>query len=109
MQQKLSDVSQAADRCTAAEDILQSKQRKTQSSAVTQDLSFDLTEREWEIAQLAADGLRNNEIAKMLFVSENTVRAHLRTIFQKLDIDRRANLVKVIKQSKRTSGNNPCF
>jgi len=43
---------------------------------------------------LAAEGLRNNEIAAKLFVSENTVRAHLRTIYQKLDIDRRAKLAQ---------------
>jgi len=53
-----------------------------------------LTKREYEIALLAAEGLRNNEIAEKLFVSENTVRAHLRAIYQKLDIDRRALLAK---------------
>lgn len=53
-----------------------------------------LTRREYEVALLAADGLRNNEIAEKLFVSENTVRAHLRSVFQKLDIDRRAKLAK---------------
>jgi len=61
------------------------------------DKHLGLTEREREIAQLAADGLRNHEIAETLFVSENTVRAHLRAIFQKLDIDRRAKLTKVFK------------
>ena len=56
-----------------------------------------LTNREYEIAMLAAEGLRNNEIAEMLFVSENTVRAHLRTVYQKLDIDRRTRLVHKLK------------
>jgi len=64
---------------------------------VEDTLSQGLTEREREIAELAADGLRNQEIAQMLFVSENTVRAHLRSIYQKLDIDRRAKLIKVLK------------
>jgi len=62
------------------------------NAIVTNELPSDLTEREHEIALLAAEGLRNNEIAAKLFVSENTVRAHLRTIYQKLDIDRRAKL-----------------
>jgi len=58
------------------------------------ELPVDLTEREREVALLAASGLRNSEIAGRLFVSESTVRAHLRTIFQKLDIDRRARLAE---------------
>ena len=56
-----------------------------------------LTAREREIALLAAEGLRNGEIARRLFVTENTVHAHLRTIFQKLDIDRRAKLAEKLK------------
>ncbi|MCL2426979.1 MAG: LuxR C-terminal-related transcriptional regulator [Oscillospiraceae bacterium] len=64
------------------------------NAIVTNELPSDLTGREHEIALLAAEGLRNNEIAAKLFVSENTVRAHLRTIYQKLDIDRRAKLAQ---------------
>jgi LuxR family maltose regulon positive regulatory protein len=56
-----------------------------------------MTAREREIAELAAGGLRNNEIAQKLFVTENTVRAHLRAIFQKLDIDRRSKLAEKLK------------
>jgi LuxR family maltose regulon positive regulatory protein len=67
------------------------------TALVANNLPSGLTEREREIAALAADGMRNNEIAEMLFVSENTVRAHLRAIYQKLDIDRRAKLAKVLK------------
>lgn len=52
----------------------------------------DLTSRELEVALLAASGLHNGEIAEKLVVAESTVRAHMRTIFQKLDIDRRAKL-----------------
>jgi len=61
------------------------------------DLPGAMTEREREIAELAAEGLRNAEIAEKLFVSEHTVRAHLRSIYQKLDIDRRAKLSKMLK------------
>ena len=41
--------------------------------------------------------LRNHEIAARLFVTESTVRTHLRAIFQKLAIDRRANLAERLK------------
>lgn len=57
----------------------------------------DLTARELEIAKLAAQGLRNPEIAERLVISQATVRAHLRAIFQKLDIDRRARLAEKLK------------
>ena len=56
-----------------------------------------LSEREQEVALLAAEGLRNNEIAQKLFISESTVRTHLRTIFRKLDIDRRVKLAEKLK------------
>ncbi|MCL2127559.1 MAG: LuxR C-terminal-related transcriptional regulator, partial [Treponema sp.] len=61
------------------------------------DLPAGLSKREHEVALLAAKGLRNSEIAEKLFVSENTVRTHLRAVFQKLDIDRRAKLAEKLK------------
>lgn len=64
---------------------------------IANELPPDLTSREYEVAKLAAEGLRNSEIAEKLVVSECTVRAHLRTIFRKLDIDRRAKLAEKLK------------
>lgn len=61
------------------------------------DLPPDLTAREFEVARLAAEGLHNSEIAQKLMVTESTVRAHLRTVFQKLDIDRRAKLAEKLR------------
>ena len=61
------------------------------------ELPADLTAREYEVAKLAAEGLRNSEIAEKLVVTESTVRAHLRAIFQKLQIDRRARLAEKLK------------
>jgi DNA-binding NarL/FixJ family response regulator len=52
-----------------------------------------LTSREAEILGLLADGLTNREIASTLFVSESTVRAHLRTITQKLGVNNRVHAV----------------
>jgi len=66
-------------------------------NAITQnDLPGALTEREQEVAVLAAEGLRNIEIARKLYLSEHTVRAHLRSVYQKLEIDRRAKLSKLL-------------
>ncbi|SMC65381.1 LuxR family transcriptional regulator, maltose regulon positive regulatory protein [Papillibacter cinnamivorans DSM 12816] len=61
------------------------------------DFPSDLTAREYEVAKLAAEGLRNSEIAERLFVTESTVRAHLRVVFQKLEIDRRAKLMEILR------------
>jgi DNA-binding NarL/FixJ family response regulator len=52
-----------------------------------------LTSREAEILGLLASGLTNHEIASKLFVSESTVRAHLRTVTQKLGVNNRVHAV----------------
>ena len=67
------------------------------AGVIGEELPCDLTPREREVAVLAASGLRNGEIAEKLSISENTVRFHLRTVFQKLDIDRRARLADVLR------------
>lgn len=51
-----------------------------------------LTPQEMQIAQLAANGLTNREIAQDLFISPRTVSTHLHRIFTKLGITARAQL-----------------
>lgn len=51
-----------------------------------------LTGREQEVALLATKGLSNKEIGQMLFISENTVKARLKSIFEKLSIQSRVQL-----------------
>ena len=51
--------------------------------------SAGLTAREIEVLHLVADGLSNAEIAERLVLSERTVHAHLRSIFDKLDVNSR--------------------
>ncbi|MFC4138681.1 MULTISPECIES: response regulator transcription factor [unclassified Microbacterium] len=52
-----------------------------------------MTEREVEVLELLADGLGNRELAKVLFVSEATVKSHLSHIYTKLGVDTRAGAV----------------
>ena len=48
-----------------------------------------LTEREREVLDLLAQGLTNKEIAEKLFITTNTVKRHLKAIFEKLDVHTR--------------------
>ena len=52
-----------------------------------------LTERELEVLRLVAQGLNNREIAKQLFISENTVKNHVRNILEKLQLHSRMEAV----------------
>lgn len=52
-----------------------------------------LTKREREIILLIGEGLRNKQIADRLFLSETTVRHHLTSIFSKLGVSSRLDLV----------------
>jgi DNA-binding NarL/FixJ family response regulator len=66
-----------------------------QAAFIQQDNSLTkrLTARESEIVRLVATGMRNAEVAERLSLSENTVKAHLTNIFQKLAIRDRLELV----------------
>lgn len=52
-----------------------------------------LSQHEREVFNLLVDGLRVGQVAKALFVSEHTVRNHLKAIFDKLDIHSQAELL----------------
>lgn len=52
-----------------------------------------LTEREREVIALVAEGLKNKYVADRLFISETTVRHHLTSIFYKLAVSDRLELV----------------
>jgi len=55
-----------------------------------------LSPREKEVLSLAAKGLRNKEIAEALFVSENTVKAHMRHAMEKLHTHSRQGAVSLL-------------
>jgi DNA-binding CsgD family transcriptional regulator len=59
--------------------------------------SLGLTPRECEILDLLASGQTNQELARVLGVSPNTVKTHLANLFAKLEVDRR---VKAIEKAR---------
>ena len=59
-------------------------------------ISDALTAIEFNIASLASKGNSNNEIADLLGITVNSVRAHLRNIFNKLGVDSRKELHKYV-------------
>ncbi len=52
-----------------------------------------LTERELEVLRLVARGMNNRDIARQLFISENTVKNHIRNILEKLQLHSRMEAV----------------
>ena len=59
--------------------------------------SLGLTPRECQILDLLASGQTNQELARALGVSPNTVKTHLANLFAKLEVDRR---VKAIEKAR---------
>lgn len=82
--------------------LLQSMMLSIQQAPVTpptvklDDGAVRLSEREREVALQAAAGLSNQEIAARLEISHATVRFHLHNVFQKLEIQRRGELVRFV-------------
>jgi two-component system nitrate/nitrite response regulator NarL len=57
------------------------------------DMIAKLTHREMEIISLVGEGLKNKQIAGRLFISETTVRHHITSILNKLDVSDRLELL----------------
>ncbi|MBE5913325.1 MAG: response regulator transcription factor [Pseudobutyrivibrio ruminis] len=53
---------------------------------------YDISEKEFEVIQLVAEGFSNKEISQKLFLSEGTVRNYLSTILEKLNLRDRTQL-----------------
>ena len=60
---------------------------------ITARESMALTERECSVLQLLSHGFSNKEAAIRLGISPETVKSHVKNIFEKLQVDRRAQAV----------------
>lgn len=68
------------------------KKIKSVQNSYREDVDYGLTNRELQIAKLAAERLSNKEIADRLYIAVGTVKSNLKTIFNKLQIKSRAEL-----------------
>jgi DNA-binding NarL/FixJ family response regulator len=59
-----------------------------------------LSPRESEVADLLVEGLKNREIAAALFISEVTVKAHLRKVFTKLNVRSRTEAALALQRAR---------
>jgi DNA-binding NarL/FixJ family response regulator len=62
---------------------------------LTKERENMLTAREREILQLLADGMSNADVAAKLFISQETVKSHVRHILSKLEADTRTHAVAI--------------
>lgn len=69
--------------------------REREQMRDAQGLLNDLTDREREILQLLADGMSNADVATKLFISQETVKSHVRHILAKLEADTRTHAVAI--------------
>ncbi len=76
---------QAFDRGAFLQTVSSARQQKSETAALDQ-----LSEREIETLNLLAQGLTNKEIASRMFITTNTVKRHLKSIYEKLQINTRA-------------------
>ena len=71
---------------------------RTKRPQVTEAATITL--REIEVLEGIATGLSNQEIAKRLFISENTVKSHVHSILEKLNLSDRKEAAEYARKHK---------
>jgi len=82
------------DRSTLSEPSSETRHREdlTESTPV-EPLAESLSDRESAVLELLADGHTNREIAQRLYISQGTVKAHVASVYRKLEVHSRAEAV----------------
>jgi DNA-binding NarL/FixJ family response regulator len=69
-----------------------------QLHTINAQLISPLSEREFDVLKLLYEGYSNNVISEKLFISRNTVKAHLITAYLKLDVNSRAEAIAKLRK-----------
>ena len=83
----------AGEKWLEKQSVARAMDRMVRRDSELQRLTTLLTPREMEIVRLAAEGLRNKEIADRLTITEGTVKIHLHHIYEKLGVSGRPQLI----------------
>ena len=79
--------------------VLEAATKSQEIASLKPEKNYGLTSRETQILKLITEGYSNIEIAKELFVSINTTKAHVASILQKLEVDDRLQAaLKALKE-----------
>ena len=70
-------------------------------TGIPDSIAAELTAREVEILLLLDDRLETDEIAKRLYISEHTVRSHVKSILRKLDVSSHRQAVESSRRARR--------
>ena len=77
------------------------QQQSTATEFILNEKQLEVTgisPREYDVLELMAQGLSNQEIADRLFISLNTVKTHASNLFMKLDVKRRTQAIQLAKE-----------
>jgi len=85
--------------------IEQTRPASPSSPAIPEEDFQKLTRREREVAHLVSNGANNKTIARQLLITDRTVKAHLTSIFDKLNIPDRLQLA--LRVSARDATQEP--
>lgn len=79
-----------------------SRNREYSSSAwkISDDFAevYKLTEREREVADLFLQGRSLKKVASLLVISPNTVQSHIKSVYRKLDIHSKDELIDLVEK-----------
>lgn len=84
-----SAIRQAFERSIYIESSAEPDYSQRAAAAEVQSAAHDLTRRELEILRLVAEGHSNSQLARMLWVTEQTVKFHLSNVYRKLNVANR--------------------